>query len=181
MIPMTSRPNPAEQDGSTPLDFMAASTLALTPAGLRQTVPSPVHDNAEYASLSLTINEREAQWRDARTTPTKNGLFVAVWQRSEDGSTRPYSIDDPLELLVISTRQGDGFGQFVFSRETLRRQGIFSGPTSAGKRGFRVYPPWVIAGSNQAERTQSWQCEWFLTLDDEASVDLDRVRTLYSQ
>lgn len=53
---------------------------------------------------------------------------------------------------------------------------------AGGKRGFRVYPPWVTTTNGQAARTQTWQLDHFLYVpEDGTPVDLPRARGLYAR
>ena len=132
-------------------------------------------DNVEYGAAVARIGSRRLRLRVAKVTPTKVGLFVAVWRRSATGSTEPFPHDD-VDHLVIITTEGRRSGLFVFPRPALTRHGIVSVAGRGGKRGFRVYPPWSATANAQAISTQAWQGEFFLDTDD--GVDLDRMRTL---
>jgi len=66
--------------------------------------------------------------------------------------------------LIISTRKGDLFGAFIFPKMVLYQQKIFSDKNKDGKRGIRVYPPWDLARSKQAQKTQEWQTNDFVNL-----------------
>jgi hypothetical protein len=109
-----------------------------------------------------------------KVTPTKSGLFVAIWRRGDDGSCQPFDNangpdhTDWVDLLVISARNEANFGVFVFPTPVLVDRGIVAGGmsvgTRSGKRGFRLYPPWSTASSRQAEITQQWQINYFLDL-----------------
>lgn len=67
-----------------------------------------------------------------------------------EGPIRPFDVCDGVDLFVIGSRDDDGFGQLVFSREVLCERGIVSRSGSDGKRGFRVCPPWVTTANRQA-------------------------------
>lgn len=115
----------------------------------------------------------------AKTTPTKVGQFVTVWQRSEDGPIRPFDADDGVDLFVISSRDDHGFGQFVFPCAVLCERGVVSRNGKGGKRGFRVYPPWATTTNRQARGTQAWQVNHFLHLGQDGPADPARARALY--
>ncbi|WP_342778286.1 MepB family protein [Streptomyces botrytidirepellens] len=66
-------------------------------------------------------------------------------------------------------------------RDVLCEHGIVSRGGSGGKRGFRVYPPWVTTTNRQASRTQAWQTKYFLDFTGDGSVDMARARVLYSR
>ncbi|MEU7576406.1 MepB family protein [Streptomyces sp. NPDC041068] len=164
-------------------DLLAAKTLVYDTSGFACSQPVPEPESAEYAAYGFTLDGLSVAFRAAKTTPTKVGQFVTVWRRSAEGPIRPFDAADGIDLVVISSRDDDGFGQFVFPREVLCERGIVSRDGSDGKRGFRVYPPWVTTTSRQAARTQAWQVEHFLSLGKgepgDAPVDLARARALY--
>ncbi|ARX84268.1 MepB family protein [Streptomyces alboflavus] len=160
-------------------DLLAAKALLYGPLGLTCSQPVPEAESAEYGAHSFTLDGLAVRFRVAKTTPTKVGQFVTVWQRSEAGPIRPFDDGDPVDLFVVSSRDGAHFGQFVFPRDVLRERGIVSKGGVGGKRAFRVYPPWVTTASRQAERTQGWQVDWFLSVPEVGVLDVERARKLY--
>ncbi|MEU9081057.1 MepB family protein [Streptomyces sp. NPDC048357] len=164
--------------GAVHEDLLAAKALVYDACGFTCSRPVAEAESAEYGAYTFTLDGLRVTFRAARTTPTKAGQFVTVWKRSDGGPIRPIDVTDPVDLVVISTRDEDGFGQFVFSREVLRERGILSVDGSGGKRAFRVYPPWVATQSRQARATQAWQADCFLDVGTGAQVDLTRARTL---
>ncbi|MFI0910737.1 MepB family protein [Streptomyces abikoensis] len=161
-------------------DLRAAKARVYDPCGFVCSPPVPEPESAEYAACAFTLDDRSVRFRVGKTTPTKVGQFVTVWQRSEAGPIRPFDAADGVDLFVISSRDDEGFGQFVFPREVLCERGIVSRAGSGGKRGFRVYPPWVTTTSRQARATQAWQVDHFLDLGRrDGTVDLTRARALY--
>ncbi|MGW7099368.1 MepB family protein [Streptomyces sp. NPDC054838] len=169
----------ARWEAGTHRDLLAAKALLYDPCGFTCTQPVPEAESADYAAHHYTLDGLSVRFRAARTTPTKAGQFVTVWQRSPGGPIRPFDTTDAVDLFVVSSRDGDRFGQFVLPLDTLRRHGVVSVDGSGGKRAFRVYPPWVTATSRQAERTQAWQSEHFLHLRPGAPVDPARARVLH--
>jgi hypothetical protein len=163
-----------------PADLAAVKALVYDPCGFACGDPSLGDDNAQYGSVSFLLAGRAVTSRVAKLTPTKNGLFVAVWKRGADGATHPLDGADGHDVVAISVREGDRFGQFVFSREVLLEHDVMSPDGRGGKRGFRVYPPWVATESRQASATQAWQTRSFLQIDNGSAVDLPRALALYS-
>ncbi|MFF5921875.1 MepB family protein [Streptomyces flavochromogenes] len=166
-------------------DLLAARALVFGPCGLAcsQAVPEP--ESADYAAHAFTVGGRSVRFRVARTTPTKSGQFVTVWKRSPAGPITPFDTADGIDLVVVSCRddrEAGRFGQFVFPVGVLRRHGVVSEKGSGGKRGFRVYPPWVTTTNSQAGRTQTWQRDHFLYVpEDGTPVDPARARELYAR
>ncbi|CAM5315806.1 hypothetical protein SAVIM338S_00675 [Streptomyces avidinii] len=176
----TGGPAPwADASRTTHGDLLAAKALVYDPCGFVCSRPVAEAESTEYAAHSFTLDGLAVRFRAAKTTPTKAGQFVTVWKRSPGGPIRPYDAADPVDLFVISSREGRRFGQFVFSSDTLRRRGILSADGSGGKRAFRVYPPWVTTTSRQAAGTQAWQLDHFLHLGGTGPLDAPRARDLY--
>lgn len=118
-------------------------------------------ENADYGGAVVRVGEERIRVRVGKTTPTKAGHFVTVWRRDEDGVSTPFADDDTVDSLLVSVRDEDRHGSFLFPVGVLRQQGIVSGAGSAGKRGFRLYTPWTSVSSAQAVKTRRWQGEYF--------------------
>ncbi|MFD0359840.1 MepB family protein [Nocardia sp. GCM10030253] len=144
-------------------------------------MPVPEPESAEYGAYAFTVDGRSVRFRVAKTTPTKVGQFVTVWQRCVDGPIRPFDVADRVDLFVVSTRTENHLGQFVFPGTVLGAKGIVSVDGSGGKRGFRIYPPWADATNRQARATQAWQLDYFLHVPEEGFVDTVRARLLYGR
>jgi hypothetical protein len=69
-------------------------------------------------------------------------------------------------------------GQFIFPKTVLANKGIISKNGISGKRGIRVYPPWDVPNNKQAEKTQRWQLNYFLTIKTDGTTDLDLAKKL---
>lgn len=162
-----------------PSDLLAAKGLAYDPSGFTCSRPVPEAESAEYGACEFTLDGFSVKFRVAKTTPTKVGQFVTVWKRSASGPIQPFDAEDPVDLFVISTRDGRRFGQFVFPRDVLCKRGIVSENGSSGKRAFRVYPPWVTTSNRQARNSQIWQLNHFLQLPEDEPIDSARARALF--
>ncbi|MFB6435766.1 MepB family protein [Streptomyces sp. NPDC056411] len=160
-------------------ELKAARAAVYDPAGFTCSPPVPEPESAEYGAHSFTLDGRAVRFRVGKTTPTKVGQFVTVWQRSADGPIRPFDVADGVDLFVISSREGSHFGHFVFPCAVLAERDIVSRNGAGGKRGFRVYPPWVTTGSRQARATQTWQVRHFLPAPADGPADPTRARALY--
>ena len=69
------------------------------------------------------------------------------------------------------------FGQFVFPKSVLWQKGLVSKDGNGGKRAMRVYPPWAIADSVQAKKTQAWQLLYFAEI--QPNIDNTRIKKLF--
>ena len=151
-------------------DFILAHQLAYLPSGL---IPQKIlieKEGQDYGALSFTLEDKNIKYRVGKTTPTKLGHFVTVWKR-EDAVTKPHDITYFFDFFIISVRNGENFGQFVFSKQILNDNDIFSSKEKKGKRGIRVYPPWVETSNKQAKKTQKWQANHFIKFDYEKSYE----------
>jgi len=137
-------------------------------------------EGAAYSACSFELNGYKIEHRTSRTTPAKTGQFVTIWKRGKDGITAPFDISDDIDFVVITSGNSENLGQFIIPRVVLVEQGILSQNTKGGKRGIRVYPPWDIARSMQAVRTQHWQSKCFVTIKHDGATDLGRVRQLFN-
>ncbi len=161
-------------------DLAIALNRIYTPCGFDWTSPLAEPESAEYGAYRFAVNGRSALFRVAKITPTKTGQFVTLWKRSSNGPIEPYSISDPIDLVIISVKEGNKFGQFIFPKAVLVQKGIVSSATKAGKRAIRVYPPWSQTNSKQAQQTQHWQLEFFLEINKDGSLDIKRAQQLFN-
>ncbi|WP_103531131.1 MepB family protein [Streptomyces sp. SM11] len=162
-------------------DLLTAKASVYDPGGFVCSRPVPEPESADYAAHRFTLDGRLAAFRAARTTPTKAGQFVTVWQRSVEGPIRPFDADDGVGLFVIGCRDEGRAGQFVFPLDVLCERGVVSRNGVGGKRGFRVYPPGTVTTSRQAHGTQAWQVKYYLDIGEggQGPVDLARATSLY--
>lgn len=163
--PRPTNDGPGAPRGELPTELLATVRQVLEPHGFVWSSPEPEPESAEYSALALSIGGRAARFRVAKTTPTKAGQFVTLWQRSEAGPIRPFDVSDGVELFLVSVQGGGRRGLFVFPLDELVRRSVVSKGMAGGKRAMRVYPPWVEPASKQAAATQKWQCVHFLELD----------------
>ncbi|MFI6448565.1 MepB family protein [Kitasatospora sp. NPDC050543] len=176
---MTTNAEPWPAAGSVHDDLLAAKARVYDPSGLTCSRPVPEKESAAYGAYAFTVAGLRVRFRVARTTPTKVGQFVTVWQREPGEPIRPFDVRDPVDLIVISCRDGGGFGQFVFPRAVLGERGVLSREGAGGKRALRVYPPWVTTSNRQAGSSQAWQLKHFLPLPGQGPADAERVRAYY--
>ncbi|WP_431031221.1 MepB family protein [Plantibacter sp. RU18] len=140
------------------MQFSAFETYAAA-VGLPFTV-TPETQNGDYESGIAQIGGEAWHIRTARNTPAKSGAFVAFWRRAMDGTTTPFSDDDPVVGLLVFVEHQGRLGVFRFTGAHLVELGITSGKRP-GKRGFRVYPSWCVGLNVQATTTQYAQAPAF--------------------
>jgi len=137
-------------------------------------------ESEAYYACSYLLNGKRIISRTAKVTPKKLGQFVVLWKRIDGGVIMPYHYLDGIDFAVVNVNDGAYFGQFVFPKSELIKQGVFSTDIKEGKRAIRVYPPWVDVISKQAQKTQLWQLKYFLAIPSEGLVDLNRAKMLYN-
>ena len=162
-------------------DLIIAKELVYDKCGFDLTDPKLNSESAEYGACSFGLNGKTIQHRVSKITPTKTGQFVAIWKRNKDGLTEPFDISDDIDFIIITSKSGNNLGQFIFPSSVLADKGIITRNGKEGKRGIRVYPPWDIATNKQAEKTQSWQTKYFLTIKKDNTIDLDLTKKLFTK
>ena len=161
-------------------DLKIVKELLYDKCGFDWTDPKWNSESVEYGACSFGLNGKTIQYRVSKITPTKTGQFVAIWKRNADGITEPFDISDDIDFIVITSKSGDNFGQFIFSKSVLADKGIIKQNGKEGKRGIRVYPPWDNATNKQAKKTQSWQTKYFLTIKNDNSTDFILIKKLFA-
>jgi hypothetical protein len=160
-------------------DLLLTQKLLYDKLGHSYVSPELELESTEYAACDFELNALSVKFRVAKITPTKVGQFVTLWKRNSKGVIEPFCDSDPIDLVVISTRSQNHFGQFVFPKNILCKRGILSVAGVEGKRGFRVYPPWDKTTSKQASATQKWQLEYFLEIPLDGSMDIKKAKSFY--
>ena len=136
-------------------------------------------ESKTYSACDFDLNHWHVKFRVAKITPTKIGQFVTLWQRKQiGGPIVPYDLADQIDLFVVSVRSGNQLGQFIFPKTVLHEHGVVSKNGKGGKLAIRVYPPWDIVTSKQAQKTQAWQLKYFfeialkfdITVEDDLSL-----------
>ncbi|MEO8760349.1 MAG: MepB family protein [Bacteroidia bacterium] len=134
-------------------------------------------ESADYGAYTFILDGKRIVFRVAKITPTKTGQFVTLWKRKhKDAPIEPFEVEDDIDFFIISARNGNYFGQFIFPRSVLHSKGILSDKNKEGKRAIRVYPPWDKTANKQATKTQQWQLNYFL--DNTADINLAKVKNL---
>lgn len=135
-------------------------------------------ESKEYNACSFELDGMHIQYRVSKITPTKTGQFVTIWKRNTSGITEPFDFSDELDFVIITSSRCDNVGLFIFPKNVLAENGIITKNGKSGKRGIRVYPPWDVTTNKQASKTQRWQTNYFLTLKNGNSTDLERAKGL---
>ena len=161
-------------------DLQLAEKLLYNKCGfqLQNLVWNP--ESINYGACSFELNNYKIQYRVANSTPTKIGQFVAIWKRNNKGITAPFDVADSLDFLIISVRDSENFGQFIFPKSVLIAKGIISQNEKGGKRGIRVYAPWDKPTNKQAMQTQAWQAHYFVEIRENLPVDVKLVKSILS-
>lgn len=162
-----------------PYDLISARQLIYGICNLQCSQPEAEAESTDYSAYRFNINGKSICYRIAKTTPTKKGQFVTLWKRNSSGIIEPFDLSDEIDFVIISVRKENNFGQFIFPKSVLLKNGIFSTPKKEGKRATRVYPPWDIATSKQAQKTQQWQLNYFLDLSNKEAI-ISRTKLLFS-
>jgi len=168
---------PALSNATHP-DLLAALDNAYTPHGLRCSEILKDELNREYGAYTFRLNTYLIKFRVAKITPKKSGQFVAFYKRDELRVSVPYAQADQFDFLVVSVRNDEQIGQFIFPKTLLCQKGFLSHREQVGKRAMRVYPPWDKPGSEQARSTQAWQLAYYVTISPNASIHCDAFNRL---
>lgn len=158
-------------------DFTLIQKIAYEPNGLFCTNIVIDTESADYGACTFQINNKNVVFRVAKITPTKVGQFVTLWKRIGASLIMPFDLLDPIDLFIVTVVKEELLGQFIFSKELLWQKGFVSKEGTGGKRAMRVYPPWDIADSKQAQKTQEWQLKYFVVLAP--GIDLAKMRHFF--
>lgn len=161
-----------------PKDLIHIEKLLIDIGNFEINQPILEPESSEYGACTFILNNLNVRYRTAKITPTKTGQFVTLWKRIDKGPIQPFDSNDPIDLFIISARKDDHFGLFIFPKSVLITKEIVS-DKKEGKRAIRVYPPWDTTTSKQAQKTQKWQLDYFLEINQNQTIDLRRVKSLF--
>ncbi len=167
-------------NNSKPHALIIVEELIYNPIGLYCKNIRLEIESKEYEACEFTMNNHLIKFRSGKITPTKVGQFVTFWKRIGSGPIMPYDISDTFDFLVISVRNKNHFGQFIFPKYALYKYGLVSKGGKGGKRAIRIYPPWDLPKNKQAQRTQQWQLMFFFEIDPDRPLDKTRVLKLFN-
>lgn len=161
-----------------PNELKTIKELVYEPCGFEFTQLSIHPESKEYGACFFALNGQKIEYRRAKITPAKTGQFVAIWKRNAAGITAPFDTNDNISFIIITVKNGEQLGQFIFPKAVLEARKIISFRGTGGKRGIRVYPPWDKTTSKQAEKTQKWQLNYFLPVKGTSAVSLSLAKQL---
>lgn len=161
-------------------DLLLAEDLIYKPSGLVLENLKIEDEGADYGAAEFTLNNHFIKFRVGKITPTKAGQFVTFWKRIDKGPIAPYDLNDSFDFLIISARNENNFGQFIFPKSVLYEKRIVSLNKNKGKRALRTYPPWDVTTNSQAKKTQTWQLKYFIKFSKD-DFDLAHIRFLLAK
>ena len=132
----------------------------------------------EYFGFNFQIEKLNFKFRKSKITPKKVGQFVTLWKRNSKRQTEPFNENDNFDFFIFVSEQDEKFGFFIFSKKILIENNILSTQIKEGKRGFRLYPTWVKTENKQAEKTQSWQTEYFIDLKNNEQNNIEKLKSI---
>lgn len=158
-----------------PKDLIVILQTLVDNCNFEITKPVPESESTEYGACTFVLNNSNILFRTAKITPTKTGQFVTLWKRINQGPIQPFNNTDSIDLFIISVRKDNHFGLFIFPKGVLISKEIVS-DKKEGKRAIRVYPPWDITTSKQAQKTQKWQLDYFLEITQNSASGFDHTK-----
>jgi hypothetical protein len=170
--------NPSIAIKELPKDLIYIKKILFDIGNFEITQPILEPESSEYGACTFVLNNLNIRYRTSKITPTKTGQFVTLWKRINQGPIQPFDSNDPIDLFIISARKDDYFGLFIFPKSVLIIKEIVS-DKKEGKRAIRVYPSWDITTSKQAQKTQKWQLDYFLEINQNQIMDLKRAKLLF--
>lgn len=158
-----------------PKDLILIQEILFRNYNFKITQPILEAESSEYGACTFVLNNLNILFRTAKITPTKTGQFVTLWKRINQGPIQPFDSTDPIDLFIVSVRTDNHFGMFIFPKSILITKEIVT-DKKEGKRAIRVYPPWDITTSKQAQKTQKWQLDYFLEIQQNPEGDFDQAK-----
>lgn len=120
--------------------------------------------NSEYEGMviQLASNNKIVRSRLAKKTPKKEGYFVAFWKKDNLNINQPFSdLGTPEEIVILIDDVDKQKGVFLIPKEVAIKNKILSNKNQKGKMAMRFYPSWCKNLNSTAQKTQSWQLDYF--------------------
>src|SRR5579871_4709285 len=95
-------------------DLLIAQEHVYTSHGLALSNFVQEKESQEYGACTFDMNNYKIVFRVAKITPTKTGQFVTLWKRIGNGPIMPFDMNDSFDNVIISIRQNQRLGQFIF-------------------------------------------------------------------
>jgi hypothetical protein len=125
-------------------------------------------EGKSYSACSFSVLEKNIIFRTAKKTPTKIGFFVTLWKRLyKESEIESFEESDPVDFVVIKCNDPSNHGYFIFPKNVLVIQKVFSSSRVNGKRALRIYPPSCEVLNDQAKKTQRWQSPFYAINKDQ--------------
>ncbi len=159
-------------------DLHIAQEFAYTPAGLTFKNFQLEEESRDYGAAEFELGHYRIKFRMGKITSKKSGSFVTFWKRIGNGPILPYHRDDPIDFYIISVRNNNDLGQFIFPKSALYTRGILASESQEGKRAFRLYAPWDQTPNQQAKKTKEWQSPFFTTINHQ--IDLTTFQQIFT-
>ncbi len=149
--------------------------------------------NSKYEALEFSIDKKKVIYRKGNLTPDRPGNFLSIWKRPDENSTEskrtmPYDKNDLDYLFVeVNDYESSKRGMFIFPLSVLINKKIITSDKAKGKMAFRVFPPWTSSRgelktkvfSNSAKKTQLWQSDYFLWIEDNKIIDFEKFTKIF--
>lgn len=149
--------------------------------------------NSKYEALEFSIDKKKIIYRKGNVTPDRPGNFLSIWKRPDEHSTEsrrtmPYDQNDLDYLFVeVNDYEVSKRGMFIFPLSVLINKKIITSDKAKGKMAFRVFPPWTSSRgelktkvfSNSAKKTQLWQSDYFLWIEDNQILDFEKLTKIF--
>ncbi len=176
------------------VDFLLRHNL--TSKGYELTHPVVLNQypqNSKYEALEFSIDNKKVIYRKGKLTPDRAGNFLSIWKRPDENSTEPRRImpydKNDLDYLFVEVNDYESSkrGMFIFPLPVLVNKKVITSDKAKGKMAFRVFPPWTSSRgelktklfSNSAKKTQLWQSEYFLWIEDNKILDFEKFTKIF--
>ena len=168
------------QQNFLPTNLQAVKKLVYDSNGFEMTHLKVDTESIAYDACTFSLDNLLIIHRTSKITPTKSGQFVTLWKRNNEGITIPFDSKDSFDFIVITAKNDNQLGQFIFPKSVLINKGIISHNGKSGKRGIRIYPPWTLTSNKQATITQQWQTKYFLPIE-KRKTNFDLTKKLFTK